>query len=75
MSKLHSPSKSPIHFEHAEEMIGSTELVVNHEGEGASQGGACGSQHSEEDSELLLLILSVCRHMGILCQWGLLLLG
>ena len=41
MSELHSPSKSPLHFEHAQEMIGSPELVMNHEREGVSPGGAC----------------------------------
>ena len=43
MSELHSPSKSPIHFEHAQEMTGSPELVANNEGEGISLREACGS--------------------------------
>ena len=75
MSKLHSPSKSPIHFEHAQEMIGSPELVVNHEGEGASPWGDCGSQLPEEGSELLLLILSVVQAHWYPMPGGLLLLG
>ena len=61
MSELHSPSKSPLHFEHAQEMIGSPELVTNHEGEGLSSRGACGSQHPEEGLDLLLLLLSVVQ--------------
>ena len=38
MSDLHSPSKSHLHFEHAQEMFGSMELVTNHEREGVSRG-------------------------------------
>ena len=52
---------SPLHFKHAQEMIGSPELVTNHEGEGVSSGGACGSQHPEEGSDPLLLLLSAVQ--------------
>ena len=64
MSELHSPSKSPLHFEHAQEMIGSPEIVTNHEREGVSSGGACGLQHPDEGSDLLLLLLSVLQADG-----------
>ena len=61
MFDLHSPSKSPLHFEHTEEMIGSPELVTNHERERVSSWGACGLQHPEEGSDPLLLLLSVVQ--------------
>ena len=61
---LHSPFKSPLYFEHAQEMIGSPELVMNHAGEGLSPGEACGSQHPEEGSDPLLLLLSVVQADG-----------
>ena len=64
MSKLHSPPKFPVHFEHTEEMIGSPEVVIDHGGEGASPEGAYGSQHPEEGSDLLLLLLSVVQADG-----------
>ena len=69
MSELHSPSKSLVHFEQAQEIIGSPELVVNNEG------GACGSQHLEEGSDPLLLLLSVVLADGLPRPVGLLLLG
>ena len=61
MSELHSSSKSPIHFEHTQQVIESPEFMTNNEGEGVSLGGACGSQHLEEGSDLLLLLLSVVQ--------------
>ena len=64
MSELHSHSKSPVHFEHAQGMIGSPEVVMNNEGEGISPGGACGSQHPEEGSDPLLLLLSFVQAEG-----------
>ena len=38
MSKLHSPPNSPVHFEEAQEMIGSPEMVVDQEGWGIPRG-------------------------------------